>query len=1182
LSSSNTKKRGPTPSDSPIAHLYHSAGGSRTASVEVRTPEMVEHGQVGVFSPLGSPGDDRNYVNDRLRAARAIYQSETLIMDRLTVEERFDSLPDIPRPRSGEENANPVFFNEGLSRKSAAEEEPLHSKIMPIADSPMSVNTEHMDNRVNIQKPLPLSDTTENKGVGGVDTLARIRSTEPSIVKPTAGGQKLRDSTPQRLRRLLTPEKRRAKTPDMRRSLSPERRLHNAENQRSRRISEPTKPKTPDTRLSRDAESTESESRQSTKKGFFSIFFRGKKKTRSTEDEVDGATVSSDGVHTTNSGSALKKATSSDSYGLGEGARTARVHGGKHRHNRNTSEISDRLDDDFFWGHDEVSTLTAPTVKSRSRRQDPADRAEPSSDPAGRYFDTIVFEAPDSFAASVDPFAAPFFEDLDNTTISSPSKSAILVNVDRTHDPIGESPLHGKSPMIPIMSRSVLMDPSPRRQEDSSLSPFDEYNFRDSFQKQFHDRSPRVQDPSPRGYVTPSMALNPVQDPFGESPLHKNERGPSAFRDGSLYAPDPPLHLDSLYDSEDSSQQDENAEEIKVTVIRKGPPTPSSHIALSPFSLSHQPPRPPAQVEKPSSEVTSSSSLNSTKETIVSAASAPGVPRHVGLTRLRSTRTRRSNRAPSSTQTGLENSFATSKGPEKASEPVDSDLILDQTSNQFSSGENRLPERDNEDELLKWDISENSLQRSRNSHLTMSSAARTNAKAVAYLHTLNGDPSPRRSWRKPEVSDDDSSPVKKGKALNRDPLDPFFSSLRTAPPIQSPGFEEREKEESEIMRIFSAYSNRFKGRKPTKVGSRSATTQHAPSYPTSVTELGASSIHVNIPTSAFKVGVGKLRQKRELDIQTGRSKRAVLPEHRMREFRNVNSYFRKEREPRDPIQRAGRRLLAKAAVPIQASIRRHLAQREAVNRLWALIEIQSYMRRWQAQVSLLAYRRSAKLIQGHFRGGRVRTALRKNHQAAVNIQRMARGYVSSARTFDTVYRIILLQAKARGNIERDRAKRDKEELRNQAASLCQAWWRCLWARTRYQFLIVDIIIAQNAFRRWRAQCESKSRLHSKRSNSARKIQAAWRGFQGYTDYLFSLVDIVVLQRTARQWIAKRRVGAICREIAATCIQAHFRRHKAQMFLLCEFVDIILVQVSVKRLLLLSFPLIKESFSHTRA
>ena len=41
--------------------------------------------------------------------------------------------------------------------------------------------------------------------------------------------------------------------------------------------------------------------------------------------------------------------------------------------------------------------------------------------------------------------------------------------------------------------------------------------------------------------------------------------------------------------------------------------------------------------------------------------------------------------------------------------------------------------------------------------LTMSTAARINAKAVAYLHTLNGDPSPRSLWHRAESEDDETA-----------------------------------------------------------------------------------------------------------------------------------------------------------------------------------------------------------------------------------------------------------------------------------------------------------------------------------------------------------------------------------------------------------------------------------------
>jgi len=114
----------------------------------------------------------------------------------------------------------------------------------------------------------------------------------------------------------------------------------------------------------------------------------------------------------------------------------------------------------------------------------------------------------------------------------------------------------------------------------------------------------------------------------------------------------------------------------------------------------------------------------------------------------------------------------------------------------------------------------------------------------------------------------------------------------------------------------------------------------------------------------------------------------------------------------------------------------------------------------------------------------------KRHVAATNIQRVVCGYIVSAHTFDLVYRIILVQAKMRGNIIRDRIRRLQKEIqlrstiqiqcwwccqvavtsyrqllmKVKSATCIQAWWRCTEDRVQYQYLIVDVIIVQSAIR----------------------------------------------------------------------------------------------------------------------
>ena len=108
-------------------------------------------------------------------------------------------------------------------------------------------------------------------------------------------------------------------------------------------------------------------------------------------------------------------------------------------------------------------------------------------------------------------------------------------------------------------------------------------------------------------------------------------------------------------------------------------------------------------------------------------------------------------------------------------------------------------------------------------------------------------------------------------------------------------------------------------------------------------------------------------------------------------------------------------------------------------------------------------------------------------------------------------------------------------------------------------------MAQSLSRQCLARREVKKRRMSNMNKAACKIQATWRGFQGYTDYIFALVDILVLQRSMRKWLARSKVEGMRRTRAAIKIQAQWRRQTALIGMLYDLVHIIIVQVSTDTL-----------------
>merc|ERR1719223_1854105 len=75
----------------------------------------------------------------------------------------------------------------------------------------------------------------------------------------------------------------------------------------------------------------------------------------------------------------------------------------------------------------------------------------------------------------------------------------------------------------------------------------------------------------------------------------------------------------------------------------------------------------------------------------------------------------------------------------------------------------------------------------------------------------------------------------------------------------------------------------------------------------------------------------------------------------------------------------------------------------------------------------------------------------------------------------------------------------------------------------------------------------------------------------YTDFIFTIADIIIVQRTARKWLAVREVNSIreARDFAintqaATSIQKVWRGYKCHMNMIYTLVHIIIVQSVARR------------------
>ena len=361
-----------------------------------------------------------------------------------------------------------------------------------------------------------------------------------------------------------------------------------------------------------------------------------------------------------------------------------------------------------------------------------------------------------------------------------------------------------------------------------------------------------------------------------------------------------------------------------------------------------------------------------------------------------------------------------------------------------------------------------------------------------------------------------------------------------------------------------------------------------------------SSAPIAITSDLVAMGLSAKSKKRVQLIASGLVSPKVLPEPSTKSKKPTSSVAEVDTSNMDPIQLAGYKLLSKAAIPIQTAVRRYLAEREAVDRMWALIEMQSYFRRWRAEAFVYAHRNSAVKIQAAFRGWKARDSIDEAHFCATEIQRIVRGHLAAVMVYEHFYRVMVIQGLVRGMFGRKAAAdrlqkviqiqsaargflaRFDQDCQHGAATTIQAQFRSYSAQLQFQFNVVDIIIVQSIARRWHAKrthrylkgvvtVQSATRgwlwrrhQEQKEQECAVKIQTVWRGFLSYTNYVFMLGDILLVQCVMRQWLARRRLAEKKREWAATIVQRNWRRYTCQMLVLYKLVHVIIVQSVARR------------------
>ena len=886
---------------------------------------------------------------------------------------------------------------------------------------------------------------------------------------------------------------------------------------------------------------------------------------------------------------------------------------------------------EIFFSQDEVSILTGPSFESLQKRStrsfDPAPSSDgTNSDPLGHYSESGDSRGNTFDGLDPDPeqghTEAPIPSDAKSEAPST--QSSLLVDVPGSHslDPVGESPLH-EGQMVASRFPDPLGDSPMAWARKSNLTmtkdPIGDSPVHSAHQATLHDPSGNTLQ---WNHVS-VLSQGGQQSNLAPTPTH-NQLMPDV-RDWS--GEDPPLDLTAGYISDDSSSS--GVEEKK------------DDDEFDDFAKKAQRTKPFMGDFVPEEEMVSKGGKSKATQAALTTVKSPVVDK--------------AKSGPSTMRSSQER-----KGPDAARASLS--VETKQNSDKVISDSQSLPKKDKKRTEHTEDDKEMKISGFRSAAntpsssekaLTVSGAAFSNAKAVAYLHRLSGQPSPRHSWLKSHKKSNASSKGSKSGPKTKSSQEHDGSSKHDSAEHISPRLKPPTPEDVAISRktssfekasgkshgkvrkpsaapgsLLSSYGSKFHGRTLSKKTSQPNASNPkkevrppapipkiqtsrrleskpvlAPSPRTALKQkLNAVVASGTISSLAVSRGIMLRKDKRNDDIESGRSARVILtPVKKPTGGNRFNFFPADESEIKDPIQRAGRRLLSKAAIPIQCAARRFLAKREAVDRMWALIEVQSYFRRWRCETNLQASIHSASLIQAHFRGWLARDKVKDMQYCAVQIQKVVRGYLASVHAYDAIYCVARIQALVRGHSERKahalrketavflqavyrgHMARQEANARLSSISMIQTTWRSYSERIKFQFQIVDIIIAQSVVRRWLA-CRrvnhiknvKLSRFATKvqkvwRGYSAReslmqnlaacRIQAAWRGFQSYTDYIFALVDILVVQRTVRQFLAKRKVLAKRKDAAALKIQSQWRRRRAQMSMLYTLVHIIIAQVS---------------------
>ena len=236
----------------------------------------------------------------------------------------------------------------------------------------------------------------------------------------------------------------------------------------------------------------------------------------------------------------------------------------------------------------------------------------------------------------------------------------------------------------------------------------------------------------------------------------------------------------------------------------------------------------------------------------------------------------------------------------------------------------------------------------------------------------------------------------------------------------------------------------------------------------------------------------------------------------------------------------------RAATMIQAQWRCYDTSMDYLHYLADVLIVQSMVRRWFALRRVTRIVEENSIVVQRIARGFLGRLIVKKTKAAIQIQKTWKGFVTFADYMFTIADIVIVQTAVRRRIAIKKANYLRHKIEHDAATVLQKWRRREIYRREYAATMIQKI--------WRGLVlEAEFTVAIYEYRTARTIQAYWRRFWKFSNYLICLDCSIRIQAVVRGFLARckfadKQWGAVILQAAARRVIAKRRVASRKMVL----------------------------------